>query len=70
MICHATGIAPNRQYRRKNFVQLITPLGALMFRDKETAEKWVARLPEKSREFIRDHDPKDTPGVWFFESRD
>ena len=67
MQCHATGDGPTRQYPRKNFVQLMTPLGILWFRDRETCKKWVDSLPEETKKILEDHNYKQTPGAIFFE---
>lgn len=63
MQCHATGQKPSREYPRAKFVMLLTPLGALRFRDKETVEWWVETLSPEMRQALAQHDVRQTPGT-------
>jgi len=65
MICHATGTTPSREYPRRNFVSLLTPLGVLSFRDKATMQTWIDRLPEKMKTLLAEHKAHETPGAIF-----
>lgn len=62
MMCHYTGQTPSREYPRKNFVAVVTPLGPLWFRDKPTAEEWLEVLPKEAVAFLRG-EHMDTPGA-------
>lgn len=63
MICHATGTTPSRQFPRRNFCYLHTPLGPLWFRNEQALRDWVDKLSPEASAALDGHDPYDTPGL-------